>query len=139
MRSLIPIAVLAGILAAQQPAQTVWDGVYTTAQAKRGEAAYASECARCHGTQLTGGESAPPLTGIDFFSNWNGLSVGELFERIRTSMPADRPGRLTREQNSEIIAYMLQVSQFPAGERELGRRVDELNQIRLELYKSTDK
>ena len=68
-------------LRAQDGAKSVWDGVYTEAQAKRGAAGYAEQCASCHGDQLTGGEMAPPLAGGEFLSNWNGLSAGELFER----------------------------------------------------------
>src|ERR1700676_3706232 len=85
---------VAGLLAAQTT-RSVWDGVYTSAQAQRGAALYANNCASCHGTALGGGESAPPLTGGEFSSNWYGLTVGDLFERIRTTMPANRPGRLT--------------------------------------------
>jgi quinoprotein glucose dehydrogenase len=110
----------------------VWDGVYTSEQAERGAALYASNCASCHGSALGGGESAPPLTGGEFSSNWNGLTVGDLFERIRTTMPADRPGRLTREQDADVLAYMLSISEFPAGKVELGRQTEALKQIRIE-------
>lgn len=127
-------AVLCALAAwAQAPARSVWSGVYTEAQAERGQVAYNAECARCHGTQLQGGESAPPLAGIDFLANWNGLTVADLFERIRVSMPADRPGRLPREQNADIIAYMLRASEFPAGPAELAPRAEALRDIRVEL------
>lgn len=98
----------------------------------RGSALYAGNCASCHGTALTGGESAPPLAGADFFSNWNGLTVGDLFERIRVSMPADRPGKLTREQDADVLAYMLSMNQFPPGKTELERQTEALKQIRIE-------
>jgi S-disulfanyl-L-cysteine oxidoreductase SoxD len=119
-------------LAAAQTARSVWDGVYTTDQAKRGAELYQSNCASCHGTALGGGESAPPLTGGEFFSNWNGLTVGDLFERIRISMPGDRPGRLTREQDADILAFMLSVSEFPPGKSELEHQAEALKQIRIE-------
>lgn len=115
-----------------QASRSVWDGVYTAQQAERGAEFYASSCASCHGSALGGGESAPPLTGGEFFSNWNGLTVGDLFERIRISMPADRPGRLTREQNADIVAYILRVSEYPAGKAELERQTEILKQIRIE-------
>jgi mono/diheme cytochrome c family protein len=118
-----------------QSSATVWDGVYTADQANRGEALYADVCASCHGLALTGGESAPALTGGEFMSNWNGLTVGDLFERIRTSMPADRPGKLTREQNASILARVLQVGGFPAGSAELSTRTEILKQIRIEAVK----
>ncbi len=91
-----------------QTSRSVWDGVYTSDQAKRGSALYANACASCHGSALNGGESAPPLTGGEFFSNWDGLTVGDLFDRIRVSMPADNPGKLTREQDADILAYHAQ-------------------------------
>src|SRR5437764_5270693 len=95
---------LVGMLLWAHAERSVWDGVYTQDQAARGAALYANECGSCHGTALLGGESAPPLTGGDFFSNWNGLTVGDLFDRIRVSMPASRPGKLNREQNADILA-----------------------------------
>ena len=87
--------------------RSVWDGVYTEEQAKRGQAVYAKECAACHGAELTGGESAPPLTGIAFLANWNGLTVGDLLERMRVSMPQDDPTRVSRQQHADIAAFLL--------------------------------
>jgi S-disulfanyl-L-cysteine oxidoreductase SoxD len=115
--------------------RTVWDGVYTAEQAKRGAMLYADNCATCHGLALTGGESAPPLTGGEFLSNWSGLSVGELFDRIRVSMPADRPGTLTREQTVNILAHIFNVGEFPAGKAELSTQTEALKQIRIEAVK----
>ena len=124
-------AVAASALTAQT-SRSVWDGVYASEQAARGSALYQSVCASCHGTALTGGESAPPLAGGDFLADWNGLTVGDLFERIRVSMPADRPGKLTREQDADILAYMLSMNQFPAGKAELDHQTEALKQIRIE-------
>src|ERR1700728_1539904 len=121
-----------------QSSRSVWDGVYTPEQSKRGSVLYATACASCHGTPLNGGESAPPLTGGEFFSNWNGLTVGDLFERIRVSMPADNPGKLTREQDADILAFMLSVNQFAAGKAELDHRTEVLKQIRFEADKPGD-
>ena len=118
-----------------QTSRSVWDGVYAPDQAKRGAAVYAQQCASCHGLDLNGGESAPPLMGGEFLSNWNGLTVGDLFERIRNTMPADSPGRLTRAQNADVIARILSVNQFPAGKAELDTKVDVLKQIRIESTK----
>jgi len=73
--------------------------------------------------------------GGEFLSNWNGLTVGDLFERIRNTMPADSPGRLTRAQNADVIARILSVNQFPAGKAELDTKVDVLKQIRIESTK----
>src|SRR5262249_39065529 len=90
--------------------RSVWDGVYTKEQAGRGDKLYKNQCAACYGATLSGGEAAPPLAGGEFLSNWNGLSLGDLFERIRVSMPQDHPGRLSREQNAEILSYMLSIN-----------------------------
>ena len=76
------------------PAKSVWDGIYTDDQASRGEPAYRENCASCHGTRMEGRGQTPPLAGSDFLANWNGMTVGDLLEKMRISMPADRPGRL---------------------------------------------
>ena len=122
-----------------QTSRSVWDGVFTAEQAQRGEQLYSNECASCHGLSLNGGESAPPLVGGEFLSSWNGLTVGDLFDRIRTSMPADRPGRLTREQTANILAHILKVNQFPPGDTALDTRTEVLKQILLETTKPESK
>ena len=128
------------LLRAQAPAvRSVWDGVYTEDQAKRGEPMYRKECAACHGDTLTGGESAPPLTGGAFLANWNGLTMGDLFDRIRKTMPQSAPGRLTRQQDADILAFMLSVNKFPAGKLELYRQSEMLKEIRFETAKPSPK
>jgi cytochrome c len=113
-------AAVAAVAAAQgTPPRSVWDGVYTDAQAKRGEKAYAEQCARCHGETLAGLESAPALVGDVFNANWEGVALGDLFERIRISMPQDTPGTLSRQQNADVIAHLLKAGKFPAGDKEL--------------------
>ena len=113
-----------------QATQSVWDAVYTAEQAKRGESLYGQHCASCHGGSLLGAEAAPALTGFEFNSNWDGLSVGDLFERIRMSMPADDPGKVSAQQKADIVAHMLRVGGFPAGMTELPRDVQVLQQIK---------
>ena len=125
-------------LAAQDVSRTVWDGVYTTEQSKRGEALYARECASCHGDLLTGGEQAPPLAGGEFLANWEGLTLGDLFERIRKTMPMNKPGKLSREVNADILAYMLAMNKFPAGKTELSSKTEMLTQIRIEATKPNE-
>lgn len=137
----VKIAVVAFIgmaslgLYAQDAGKSVWDGVYTKAQADNGKALYAQDCGSCHGDQLTGGEMAPPLAGGDFLSNWNGLSVGALFDRIRTSMPLNKPGSLSRDTNADITAFILSSNSFPAGSTKLDTRSEVLATIRLETKK----
>jgi cytochrome c len=120
----------------EQTSRSVWDGVYTDDQSKRGKALYAKECANCHGEELSGGEEAPPVAGEAFLSNWNGLTVGDLFDRIRKSMPQSRPGSLSRQQNADILAFMLAVNRFPPGKAELSQQTEVLKQIRIEPAKA---
>jgi S-disulfanyl-L-cysteine oxidoreductase SoxD len=115
--------------------RSVWDGVYTEEQAKRGEETYRRECASCHGDTLVGGGGAAALTGGAFLSNWNGLTVGDLFDRIRKTMPQGSPGKLTKQQNADILAYLLSFNKFPAGKTELQKQVEFLREIRFEATK----
>lgn len=107
-----------------------WDGVYTQEQAARGSELYAQYCATCHGADLNGGEMAPSLAGGEFNTSWNDLSLGELFERIRKTMPQNSPGSLNRQQNADILAFILSKGQFPAGQAELPGQTDALNGIK---------
>ncbi|MBI2149575.1 MAG: c-type cytochrome [Acidobacteria bacterium] len=130
------LLVLAVVSVAARPAQqlTVWDGVYNAEQAKRGGEVYLAECSNCHGRDLEGADMTPALTGGAFLANWDGLSVGDLFERIRVSMPANSPGTLSRQRNVDVLAYMLAFNQFPAGKEELPREIQVLKQI---LFKAS--
>jgi len=131
MRKAAVLGLAAAMLAAQA-SRSVWDGVYTDEQAKRGQTLYGKECSSCHGAELTGGESAPPLAGDAFLGNWTGQTVGDLFERIRKSMPQDDPGRLSRQQDTDIVAFLLGANGFPAGKAELDRQNEAMKQIRIE-------
>ena len=125
---------LAGI-GISQSQRSVWDGVFSADQAKRGQTRYRKLCASCHGDTLEGGESAPPLAGGEFLSNWNTLSVGDLFDRTRSTMPQSKPGSLSCEANAEIIAYLLSANQFPAGQEVLPQSSEVLKEIRIEAIK----
>ena len=69
---IISVTLLATIAVSQDTTRSVWDGVYTANQAKRGGGFYNADCASCNGKRLTGGEIAPPLAGGEFMENWNG-------------------------------------------------------------------
>jgi mono/diheme cytochrome c family protein len=99
--------------------RTVLDGVYTIDQARRGQVAYDESCGDCHQRDLSGGDRGPALAGDVFVQTWTTLTVGDLFDRVRTSMPMDRPGSLTPDTTSDIVAYMLQANDYPAGSAEL--------------------
>lgn len=103
---------------------SIWDGVYTAEQAARGEEAY-DACTRCHGRRLNGAaddpdmKSTPPLARAKFLRDWDGRTLATLFEMTRTTMPQDNPGSLPDQEYVDIIAYMLSVSEAPAGDSEL--------------------
>jgi mono/diheme cytochrome c family protein len=103
----------------QEAGTSTWDGVYTEAQAKRGEAAYAKTCAGCHGPDLAGADTAPSLTGGEFNAGWSDLTLDDLFDRIKTTMPGDAPGSLSGDQCADILAFVLSKDGFPAGQTEL--------------------
>jgi mono/diheme cytochrome c family protein len=116
-------AVAPMLVTAQAPAgKTVWDGVYTEAQAARGRSAYQQHCAECHGASLEGGE-AVALKGDRFNLSWRESSVDKLFKQISTNMPMSEDGSLAgslaRGVYVDIVALVLQNNGFPAGSAEL--------------------
>ena len=76
----------------------------------------------------------PALTGGAFMANWDGLTVGDLADRIRISMPLNAPGSVSRQDIADIVAYILQFNQFPVGKEELPREVQAMKQI---LFKAS--
>lgn len=115
--------------AVQGGTRSVWDAVYTDAQAERGKELYLKECGSCHADNLQGGDEAPGLAGGGFLSQWIDLSAGDLFERTRMTMPQDRPGQLSRDTYGDILAFMFKANGFPSGDVELPRDVQVLKQI----------
>jgi mono/diheme cytochrome c family protein len=113
-------------------AASIWDGVYTEEQAKRGQSLYAQQCAFCHGDSLTDGTQAPPLAGDAFLASWKGNSLGALFEKTSTMMPSNDPGSLSKEQYADVLAYILSVGKAPAGKTELKGETELLKLIRIE-------
>jgi mono/diheme cytochrome c family protein len=121
--------------AAAQGQKTVWDKVYTSEQAARGEKLYADNCAMCHGEGLAGVEMAPALAGDMFNQNWEGVALSDLLERMRTSMPQNKPGSLSRAQNADILAHMLRVGGFPVGDAPLDGQPGALASIKFLTYR----
>jgi hypothetical protein len=78
---------------------------------------------------------APALTGADFQGNWNDLSVGDFFERIRISMPPSGPSSVTPEQKVDIVAHIFNQNKYPAGTTELEPKTEVLKTIKIELKK----
>ena len=107
--------------AAGQPAQ---DGIHTAEQAENGRADYTRSCAICHRTDLQGNFESPPLAGPNFLNFWGDLTPRDLVERIRLTMPPDRPGRLGDQTYLDIVAYLLQANGAPAGDQALTAATD---------------
>ena len=123
------LAAGSGPTRAQAP-RTVQDGVYTDAQAARGQALYVKQCASCHGDTLKGAQ-APPLVGDAFVAAWQTMPLGDLVSKVRNTMPADAPGQLTPPQSADIVAHLLKTGGFPAGRADLASADAALSQNRL--------
>ena len=107
-----------------QAPKTAGDGIYSSAQATRGQAVFEGTCTACHDTAR--------FTGGDFMKAWSGKSLGELFKVVSTTMPEDNPGALKAEQYADVLAYVLQLNEFPSGTEELPASADALNGIKIE-------
>lgn len=110
-------------------AASIWDGVYTAEQAERGAQLYMKGCAECHGNGLEGDDMSPPLIGDDFLWDWNGLTLGDMFERIKISMPDGKPRTMSDQEKADVLAYMLRENEMPTGENEIEARVSTLKPI----------
>ena len=115
--------------------KTIWDGVYTEAQAVRGEQVYAQKCAGCHAANLMGNDVAPSLINTVFKDKWNDMPVGQLYDIVSITMPQDQPGTLTQPQSAEVLAYMLQKGGFPGGPVELSSKAEILGAIKFQAKK----
>ena len=119
--------VSSGTVLAQNRSQ--WDGVYTNAQAVRGQSIYSEQCANCHGADLRGGEVPNPLVGDEFASRWNKFTLGELFERIKTTMPQARPNSLTDQETADLLALMLAAAGYAPGNEALPLNIAALDRF----------
>ena len=115
----IPVLALTAGIAVAQHRISVWDGVYTDAQAERGHTLYMQNCSRCHGADLSGTYEIPPLVGR-FMPYWSGSTLDALFDYVSTAMPLDHPGALSAGANADILAFILKSNEIPSGSKELG-------------------
>ena len=74
----------------------------------------------------------PPLAGMDFLGNWKGKTLGDLFEKTQTTMPATAPGTLTPAQTADVLAFMLKSSKYPAGSTALEGKMEALMPIQID-------
>ncbi len=121
-------------LGAQAGARSVTEGVYTAAQAARGKEHYTARCASCHGSMASvTPDMAPLLNDHVFLATWKDLSVGDLFERIRNTMPQNEAGTLSPAHTAEIVAYILSGNRFPVGDAPLAEDADALKRIMMDV------
>src|SRR5262245_39214155 len=120
---------LAGRGAQAQEKRTMWDGVYSDTQAKRGQDAYKTSCAPCHKADLLGDAGAPALAGPEFFSRWNGSSADDLVKTIRASMPQDAPDTLGTQTYVDLVTFLMKSNGSPAGTSELSIDSAALKQV----------
>ena len=132
MHIALALLVVAAVAVAQS--RTVWDGVYTADQAKRGEAVSKASCQACHGDRLTG-DMGPGLAGDEFLGGWNGKPAFDLYERIRTTMPQGNEGSLSAKETADLAAYIFQLNKFPTGQTELPAEASELGHIQIQAKK----
>ena len=114
------------------------DGIFTSAQATRGQQEFAEHCARCHGTDLAGRGHAPALAGDSFLQQWRARSVGELFQSTSLTMPQQRPHSLTDQAYIELVSFILQANGFPYGSAELAPDLGLLNKITIAPISGAD-
>lgn len=103
-------------------ARSVLDGVFTPAQATSGKKVFGEVCAACHSSSQFG-----QLARV-----WGGRTVYDVFEQIRTTMPFDGPGRLSRQEYVDVVAYIISINGYPSGERALDGDLESLKRIRIE-------
>lgn len=126
-------AAVAAVGAPQVAPRSAKDGVYTAAQATRGKTAYDTQCAECHGAMTSFTPDMAPLLGDYVFqATWKNRSLADLFDRIRDTMPQNKPRTLSPEQTVDLIAYILSANGLPAGDVPLAHDVDTLKAIRVD-------
>lgn len=135
-RIAVPILAMLCLSAQDSGMRSVWDGVYTVEQAKRGLTQYNKHCLDCHGEDLEGDQETPALRGGRFLTNWEGQRVGDLYLRIHRDMPMNaEAGTLSSAVTADLVAYLLSINRFPPGNAELPRASELLQQIRIEAVK----
>jgi mono/diheme cytochrome c family protein len=117
--SVAGVAAGTSALYAQGMTHSIWEGVYTNAQADKGKQLFSDNCAKCHGGTLDGNDEIPALKGSHFMADWESQSVADLINRVHSTMPMDDPGKLSTPSATLVVSYLLQQNGMPAGSAEL--------------------
>ncbi len=86
-------------------------GFYSVEQAARGREAFQRVCGECHFTR--------EFRGRDFEYQWRRRTVWDFYRNVSRTMPDDMPGILPNETYADVIAYILQLNEYSAGDSEL--------------------
>jgi mono/diheme cytochrome c family protein len=132
MKTRLLLLIASTVLSAQDN-DKIWSGVYTTAQAERGKAAFLKSCSNCHNSTLDGTVRAPALRGERFTADWINTNVDTLFTKLRDTMPATYPETVADDVKLDILTYLLQANSFPAGSSEL--KLDEKELANIQIVK----
>jgi mono/diheme cytochrome c family protein len=117
--TVLATTVIAGVSASARQSQPSWNQSFSAVQADRGAALYAANCVACHGKDLAGGERAPAAGGPGLVARWANRPLVELLDYIQVQMPLTSPNGLTRRQNADILAFMLESSGAAPGPKDL--------------------
>ena len=126
LRFLLPVLAVGLVVAAQSPARSTADGVFTTAQANEGRELWAASCQSCHG----------PHAGMPFKNKWMGRDLSALFVYTRNEMPKSDPGSLSDEEYVQAIAFLLRANGMPAGATPLPADSAALTRIRFDSLRT---
>jgi mono/diheme cytochrome c family protein len=104
--------------------RSVLGGAYSAPQARDGEVVFKRICAQCH--------AAVQFSDVNFQKSWSGRTARDLFDLIRTQMPQDNPGSLSRMEYAAVLAYIFELSGFPPGDAALPTDTAVLRRVRIE-------
>ena len=127
----IPIAPKKTTPIATAANRSIWDGVYTEEQRRRGETVYIAAGVRCHGKELERDDLIPEMVGEKFLKRWSRKRAGNLFAYMKAEMPPKVEERLTPPEYADVLAYLLSKNQAPVGEEELPSNFAALQAIRM--------
>jgi len=124
----VNVLLLGGAILSFQDAQrSVNEGVYSVAQAARGQKAFETSCTICHDTGR--------FTGSEFIAQWSGRPLHALFDVMKTTMPEDNPGGLQAQQYADIVSFILRLNKFPPGDSDLLATDESLRAVTMEAPK----
>ena len=127
LTAVVALSAGAAALHGQAPTKTTNSGVYTAAQAERGKKLFESKCTACHDTAR--------FTGDVFLDAWAGKPLKDVWDIASGTMPEDNPGSLQQQEYGDILAFFLNLNEFPTGETDLKGEASAMAAIKIEKKK----